>query len=292
MSYICEDCPRNCGIDREKQKGFCLVGGKISVAKVIKNFMWEEPSLCVKNGVTAIFFSGCNLKCKFCQNQKISRCDCGEKYTPEDFAKLLKELDCEKTDGIDLVSPTQFTSLILKAFELYKPKTKVIWNSNGYEKVENIERLAPYVDVFLPDFKYFSDDLAFELSSAPNYREICEKAILKMVELKPNIMENLEMKQGVTVRHLVLPDETADSKKVLESIARNFPNVFVSLMSQFTPNGEGGKLRRITPLEYKIIVATFKKLGLKNGYLQELNSSSEDFVPNFWILFDKTTTMN
>ncbi len=253
--------------------------------------MWEEPSLCVKKGVTAIFFSGCNLKCNFCQNQKISKCDCGEKFTIEEFALLLKELDGEETDGLDFVSPTQFTSLILKAFEIYKPKHKVIWNSNGYEKPEKLESISPFVDVFLPDFKYYDDALALNLSSAPKYREICEKAILKMAELKPNIMDNIEMKQGVIVRHLVLPDETKDSINVLKSIHKNFPNVYVSLMSQFVPNGQGDKLRKITPLEYKIVVSTFKKLGLKNGFIQELNSSSEAFIPNFWNLFDKKITI-
>jgi len=281
MSYICTDCPRNCNIDREKQLGFCQVGSKIVVAKIIKNFMWEEPSLCFDKGVTAIYFSGCNLRCEFCQNEKISRCQIGDEYTIKGFAKLLEELDKEETDGFDFVSPTQFTSLILEVFKTYKPKHKIIWNSNGYEKAENVEKLSPFVDVFLPDFKYHDNVLAFDLSKVGNYRENCEKAISKMAELKPSIFDGKEMKQGVIVRHLILPDETKDSINVLKSIKENFPEVFVSLMAQFTPNGTGKKQRKISPLEYKVVISAFKKIGLKNGYAQELDSSSDSFIPNF-----------
>ena len=251
------------------------------MAKIIKNFMWEEPSLCFNNGVTAIFFSCCNLQCEFCQNKKISRGVCGEEYSVEEFVKLLKKLDMEEIDGLDLVSPTHFTSLLLEVFKRYSPKHKVIWNSNGYEREENVDRLSTYVDVFLPDFKYYSDELGLRLSKAPLYRENCEKAILKMVERKPAIFNKNEMIQGVIVRHLILPDETKDSCKILEEIKRLFPEVYLSLMSQFTPTGEGEKRRKISPLEYKIVLSKFKKLGLKNGYLQEMDSSSDDYIPNF-----------
>ncbi len=243
--------------------------------------MWEEPSLCFDKGVTAIFFSGCNLKCEFCQNEKISRCQVGKEYSIQEFAKLLKELDEEETDGFDFVSPTQFTSLLIDVFKCYKPKHKVIWNSNGYEKVENVEKLSPFVDVFLPDFKYFNNKLAIDLSKAPNYRETCVKVISKMAELKPNIFDGEEMKQGVIVRHLLLPDETQDSINVLKSIKEFFSEVFVSLMAQYTPNGKGSKERKITPLEYKVVLNAFQKIGLKNGYMQEMEASSEAFIPNF-----------
>ena len=281
MSYICEDCPRLCKIDRKDQIGFCGGKDKILVAKVIKNFMWEEPSICFDKGVTAIFFSSCNLKCEFCQNKKISREACGKEYTVEGFVKLLKKLDEETTDGIDLISPTHFSTLLLKVFAQYKPKNKVIWNSNGYERKEIVEKLSTYVDVFLPDFKYFSNELAFRLSKCLCYRENCEKAIEVMVEKKPNIFNGKEMVQGVIIRHLILPDEVDDSCKVLEEIRRLFPDVYLSLMCQFTPTGEGEKKRKITPLEYKIVLSKFKKLGLKNGYMQDFDSSSDDFVPNF-----------
>ena len=277
----CSQCPRDCQIDREKQIGFCCVKDEIQVAKIIKNFMWEEPALCFDKGVTAVFFAGCNLKCEFCQNLKISRYAIGNVYSPKEFAKLLEELDSEDIDGIDLISPTQFTNKILEAFEIYKPKHKVIWNSNGYEKVENVEKLARFVDVFLPDFKYFDDDLAVRLSQAQKYRDFCIEAIKKMSDLKPTVMHGQEMKQGVIVRHLVLPGETKDSLKVLDEIKRNFPNFYVSLMSQFIPNGCGEKKRKLEPLEYKIVVAYFNKIGLKNGFVQEILSANESFIPNF-----------
>jgi len=281
MDKICVDCPRMCKVDREKEKGFCLAGNKIFVAKVIKNFMWEEPSLCFDKGVTAIFFSGCNLKCEFCQNEKISRQMCGEEFSSETFANFLKQLDEEETDGFDFVSPTQFTSLILKSFDFYKPKHKIIWNSNGYERVENVEKLSTYVDVFLPDFKYCDNTLALRLSKCPQYKENAISSIRKMAEKKPNVFVGKEMTQGVIVRHLVLPGEVKNSIEVLNEIKNNFPDVFVSLMSQFTPNGKGEKTRGITPLEYKIVLSHFEKLGLENGYMQDFSSSSESFVPNF-----------
>jgi len=279
--FVCEDCPRNCKIDRDKTVGFCCVGSEIQIGKIVKNFMWEEPSLCFNKGVTAIFFSGCNLKCEFCQNEKISRKNVGDIYSIEDFARLLEKLDTEDTDGLDLISPTQFTTKLLQVFKLYKPKHKMIWNSNGYEKEENIEKLAKYIDVFLPDFKYYDNDIAIKLSQAPNYREVCLKAIKKMYTLKPIVFENEEMKRGVIVRHLILPKETDDSKRILQEIKNNFPDVYVSLMSQFLPNGKGEKNRKLYPLEYKIVVNYFQKIGLKNGYFQELQSADENFVPNF-----------
>lgn len=281
MSYICTDCPRNCRIDRDKSVGFCSVKSDIVVAKIIKNFMWEEPSLCVDKGVTAIFFAGCNLKCEFCQNEKISRCSDGQEYTVDKFVMLLKELDKEESDGFDLVSPTQFTGKLLEVFKLYKPKHKVIWNSNGYEKPENVEKLSPFVDVFLPDFKYFDEKLGLKLSQATNYPSVCVCAIKKMTDLKPVKFNGNEMIQGVIVRHLALPNETKDSLNVLKEINSNFPDVYISLMSQFVPNGKGEKNRKLTPIEYKILLSQFKKLRLKNGYMQELDSSSESFIPNF-----------
>lgn len=281
MSYICEDCPRKCKIDREKQTGFCLVGNKIVVAKVIENFMWEEPSLCFKKGVTAIFFAGCNLKCEFCQNSKISRCGKGKEYSPEEFAKWLEEIDKSETDGLDFISPTQFSTLILKALEIYKPKHKIIWNSNGYENAVIVEKLSTFVSVFLPDFKYVDDSLALKISKCADYKNAVIKAIKVMSDLKPNKFNGEEMTQGVIVRHLILPNEIKNSLGVLDEINKSFPQVYVSLMSQFTSNGEGEYQRTISPLEYKIVINHFKKLGLKNGYIQELTSSSDDYIPKF-----------
>lgn len=281
MSFICQDCPRNCQIDREKNIGFCCVYADIQIGKIIENFKWEEPSLCFDKGVTAIFFAGCNLKCEFCQNIKISRKSVGNTYSVQQFAELLKKIDNKDIDGIDLISPTQFTTKILQAFEIYKPKHKIIWNSNGYEKIENIEKLSQFVDVFLPDFKYYDDNLAIRLSKAPNYREVCVKAIKVMSQNKPCVFEGQNMKQGVIVRHLVLPDEAKDSLRVLETIKNEFPNVYVSLMSQFLPNGIGEKKRKLSPLEYKIVLSYFEKMGLKNGYFQDMQSANDEFVPDF-----------
>ena len=281
MSYICKECPRECLIDREKACGVCGVKKDIVVAKILKNFMWEEPCLCFDKGVTAIFFAGCPLKCEFCQNEKISRCSVGKSYTAEEFAREIEIIDQEEIDGIDLISPTQFTSQILEAFKLYKPRHKVIWNSNGYEKIEQIERASSVVDVFLPDFKYHNDDVALKYSKVLGYNKIAVRAIKKMAELKPTVFDGENMIQGVIARHLILPGNIQDSIDVLEDIKNNFPQIHVSLMSQFLPNGKGDLCRKISPLEYKIVLKKFRTLGLEFGYFQDFESSSEEFVPKF-----------
>ncbi len=281
MGRLCFDCPRRCGLDRGVAKGFCKEDDKIRIAKIIENFMWEEPCISGDKGALAIFFSGCNLRCEFCQNYQISHLGKGEKYTAEQFRNLLESFDISKYSSIDLITPSHFSTLLHEALADFKSPIPIVWNSSGYENSEMIKKLADFVDVFLPDFKYYDRELSHNLSKAKDYFEVASRAILTMREVMPeNIFNDEVLAKGVLIRHLVLPGQTNDSKKILEFISENISQPFVSIMGQFTPMG--GKLQsRLKPLEYKIVLAHAEKLGLTNGYFQELGSANECFVPDF-----------
>jgi len=221
------------------------------------------------------------LKCSYCQNYKISRGGVGEEYSVEKFVELLKQIDQSENETIDLITPTHFAEEIYKAFQIYKPKKPIVWNSSGYENVEIIEKIAPYISIFLPDFKYGNNELALKLSNAKNYFEIAGEVICKMCELKPNKYQNKDLIEGVIIRHLILPGELENSIKILEFIKNNIKNPIVSVMSQFTPSGELAKGRRLKGLEYKIILKKVKELGLDKGFAQELESANENYIPNF-----------
>ena len=276
----CYDCPRKCGVDREKQKGFCGEGNKIRVAKVIENFAWEEPCISGEKGALAIFFSGCNLRCEFCQNYKLSHIGYGEEFSPEEFRCWLKKFDLNKYSCIDLITPSHFSSALIEVLKDFDCPIPIVWNSSGYEREEIVEKLAEVVDVFLPDFKYYSSDLSFKFSKTKDYFDVVSKAIKKMSSLKKNVFLNGQMIEGVLIRHLVLPGCKDDSFKILEFIEKQIENPYISLMSQFTPT-KGDIKRKLFPLEYKIVLSYADKLGLKNGYIQDCGSASDDFIPEF-----------
>lgn len=278
---ICNICPRNCNIDREKRLGFCHENAKIRVSKIIENFTWEEPCLSGNKGALAIFFSGCNLRCEFCQNYEISHIGKGQSYEVDDFVSLLKSYDYSKFDSIDLVTPTQFSEQLITALQKFKPTVPVIWNSSGYESEKTIERLSKFVDIFLVDFKFCDSALSKRLALAEDYFEVASKAVKLMSSLKENIFEGDMMRQGVLIRHLILPGQVKDSLRVLDFIATNLKNPFVSIMSQFTPNDKGELNRKITPLENKTVLSHARKIGLTHGYFQELSSADDKFIPKF-----------
>lgn len=278
----CYDCPRNCGVDRETTKGFCGESNKIRISKIIENFKWEEPCISGEKGALAIFFSGCNLRCEFCQNYDISHIGKGDYYSPEEFLCLIKNFDLTKYSCIDLITPTHFSSLLFEALKDFKSPIPIVWNSSAYEKEEILEKISKFVDVFLPDFKYFSSELSLSLAKCKDYFQVARKAIIKMRELKPeNKYKNNILTEGVLIRHLVLPENVDDSKKILECISKDIKDPYISLMCQFTPNGRGSLNRKIIPLEYKIVENYALKLGLINGYFQDFESASDKFVPKF-----------
>lgn len=277
----CNACPRKCNIDREKEFGFCQETNKIRIAKIIDNFKWEEPPISGKNGTCAIFFSGCNLKCSFCQNYKISRGKIGNLYSTNEFVELLKKIDNSDNESIDLITPTHFTDQIIEALKIYKPKKKIVWNSSGYENEEKIGEIAKYVDIFLPDFKYFSSELSLKYSKANDYFTIASKAIKRMSVLKPNAYKNDELIQGVIIRHLVLPNNVKDSFEILNFIKKEISNPIISIMGQFIPSGEDKEGRKLNHLEYKAVLSHIKKLQLNEGFIQDLSSADENYIPDF-----------
>ena len=277
---MCTDCPRFCQVNRNIEKGFCGAQNKIVVAKIIENFTWEEPCISGKKGTLAIFFAGCNLKCRYCQNFKISHSLVGQEFSPEQFRQKIESYQLEKYSAIELITPTHFSSLLSLSFENFCSPIPIVWNSSGYENEQTIEKIAKFVDVFLPDFKYADNILAQKLSFAPNYFERAKEAIALMAKLKPNIWQEGVLKSGVLIRHLVLPQNVKNSLDVLDAIKQIVDKPFVSIMSQFTPFGKPFD-RALLPLEYKIVLSHAQKIGLNEGYMQDFSSAKTEFVPNF-----------
>lgn len=277
---MCKDCPRFCQVNRKISSGYCGAKDKIVVSKIIENFMWEEPCITGDKGTLAIFFAGCNLKCKYCQNYKISNFLQGEEYSPEEFAKYLNQYDYSKYNALEFISPTHFTSLLIETFKKFKCSIPVVWNSGGYENVEKIKEISAFVDIFLPDFKYSDTKLAEKFSLVNNYCEISLQAIKEMSLLKKNIIEKGSMQQGVLIRHLILPGYIKNSYNVLDLIKNNIPNPIISIMGQFTPINDSIS-RTLSSLENKAVLEHAKKIGLNSGYFQDLTSAKKEFIPKF-----------
>lgn len=283
---ICNICPKRCNVNRDIQSGACGQTNELKIAKVMLH-RYEEPIISGTKGSGAIFFSGCNLKCVFCQNYPISQGGKGRLISIDDLVEIFKRLEKRGAHNINLVSPTQFAYQIAAALKVYKPKIPVIWNSNGYETSEIIDMLSGLVDIYLVDFKYSDDELALRYSKANNYVDNCHAALQKMKSQQPNdIIEDGLMKRGVIIRHLVLPTHTSDSIRCLEFIAKNLgQDSIVSIMSQYEPRYDAKKYfeinRRLTPIEYKRVVNYALKLGLKNAYTQDLSSADSKYTPKF-----------
>ncbi|MBO5493479.1 MAG: radical SAM protein, partial [Pyramidobacter sp.] len=236
----CTLCPRECGVDRTAgQRGYCGAGELVKIA-LVSLHQWEEPCLTGKNGAGTVFFSHCTMKCAFCQNYDVSRGACGIEVTGERLSEIFMEQQSRGAASLDLVTPTHYVPQIIAALDAARSRgfsLPVVFNCGGYENVETIEALRGYVDVFLPDLKYFDDELARKYSNAPGYFARATAAIEKMAELAGpfQIDENGLMTRGVIVRHLVLPGQYRDSLKILDWLHERLGNtVYVSLMNQFT----------------------------------------------------------
>ena len=285
----CKICPRNCNIERKCKVGFCGESEQIRISKVMLHH-FEEPIISgcdEEKGSGAIFFTGCNLKCVFCQNEPISHGGKGEDVSVNDLVQIFKDLENAGAYNINLVTPTHFTNQIIDALNIYRPSIPIVWNSSGYENAETIKQLKDYVDIYLVDLKYMDNELALKYSKANNYVESATSAILQMRKNQPeDIIENGLMKKGVIVRHLVLPNHTADSLKCLDFVAKNLgEKTILSLMSQFEPTYVPDTMkeikRKITPLEYKRVVSYAEKLNLMNAYVQDLSSADIKYTPKF-----------
>lgn len=286
----CMLCPRECGVDRFKSKGYCGEGAKVRIARAELHH-WEEPCISGKNGSGTVFFSGCSLKCCFCQNYEISDKGKGFEISIEELADTFLMLQNKGAENINLVNPTHFTLQIIDALKMVKSKLKIpiVYNCGGYEKVETLEKLENYIDIFLPDLKYYDNKLSAKFSKADNYFQSASKAIKKMVEIvgKPQFDENQILKKGVIVRHLVLPNCRHDSIKLIEWLGNNFSNdeILISIMSQFTPVYKAFDFkelsRRTSTFEYNSVLDVAEKFNF-NGFFQKRESATNDFIPEFY----------
>ena len=288
LSYrSCTLCPRRCGVDREAgELGFCRMPGQLRAARAMLHY-GEEPPICANYGTGAVFFSGCTLRCRYCQNGVISTGGAGEALTPEALRETFLRLIDEGAQSIDLVTPTHFLPSILPALAPKLP-VPVVYNCGGYESVETLRALEGLVDIYLPDFKYSDAALAKKLSAAPDYPQIASAAILEMYQqVGGAVIEDEQMTRGVIIRHLVLPGCIDNSLGVLDWIADNFPkkDVLVSLMSQYVPMGRAKKLppfdRRISQEEYDAVLSYLYLLELDNGYTQDFSAASAEYIPEF-----------
>ena len=288
LSYThCTLCPRRCGVDRTRgQLGFCKMPGQVHAARAGVHD-WEEPVISGSFGSGAVFFSGCTLKCAFCQNYDISQENFGKPMTSAELRAAFERLIDEGVQNINLVTPTHFLPDILPALEPKLP-VPVVYNCGGYESVETLRQLEGKIDVYLPDFKYSDNALAKKLSSAPDYFETASAAILEMYrQVGKPVIEGDEMKRGVLVRHLVLPGCVDNSLGVLDWVADHFRSgdILFSLMSQYVPMGRAAEIppfdRRITELEYDSVLSYMMLLGIEDGYTQDFSSAERGYTPSF-----------
>ena len=288
LSYThCTLCPRRCGVDRTRgQLGFCKMPGQVHAARAGVHY-WEEPVISGSFGSGAVFFSGCTLKCAFCQNYDISQENFGKPMTSAELRAAFERLIDEGVQNINLVTPTHFLPDILPALEPKLP-VPVVYNCGGYESVETLRQLEGKIDVYLPDFKYSDNALAKKLSSAPDYFETASAAILEMYrQVGKPVLEDDEMKRGVLVRHLVLPGCVDNSLGVLDWFAEHFRSgdILFSLMSQYVPMGRAAEIppfdRRITELEYDSVLSYMMLLGIEDGYTQDFSSAERGYTPSF-----------
>lgn len=287
----CRLCPRKCGAERTAGiHGACRSDSVMRIARAGLHF-WEEPPISGKNGSGAVFFTGCPLGCVYCQNREISQSDCppGKDVTPSELSAIFFDLIAQGAHNINLVTPTHFVPLIREALLLRPLPVPVVYNTSGYERVETLKLLEGLIDIYLPDFKYAQPELAGELSHAPDYPETALCALREMVRQTgvPAYDQEGMMKQGVLIRHLILPGHTRNSIAVLELLAKEFPGIPVSLMAQYTPPEEfpeGGRYpeltRAITKRELQKVQDRLFELDLP-GFVQSRNAHGSQFLPDF-----------
>ena len=287
----CRICPRACMADRDHgQKGYCGQTYELYVARAALH-MWEEPCLSAKGGAGTVFFSGCNLRCIYCQNHEIAAGHAGKAISIERLSEIFLELQRKGAKNIDLVTPSHYTPAIREALLLARQgglRVPVVYNCGGYESVETIKSLEGLIDIWMPDFKYADAGLAKSFSMAEDYEETAKRALAEMVRQKPQTVFDGDgcMKEGVLVRHLVLPGHINNSKKVLSYLWETYKDrICVSIMSQYTPVRESKDYpelnRSLTKREYEKVLAHALKLGFTNAYIQEGRADKKSFIPAF-----------
>lgn len=291
MLNNCTLCPHKCGVNRlEGNKGRCKCDDKLKIA-LASLHMFEEPCISGENGSGTVFFSNCNLNCIYCQNYEISHLGKGKEITVEHLSEIFLKQQKKGAHNINLVTPTMYVLQIIEAIKIAKSKglnIPIVYNSNGYENVETIKLLNGYIDVYLPDLKYYSNELCKKYSRVDNYFETATKAIKEMYNQvgKAEFDESGLIKKGVIIRHLVLPNYIQNTKNILKWISDNMPNdIYVSVMAQYFPTYKAKEddliNRKLNKKEYNEVLNYLYSLDLENGYIQELGEHEEEYVPDF-----------
>lgn len=296
MSF-CSICPRQCNIDRQLNKGFCGESDTVRLARAALHF-YEEPPISGSNGSGAIFFSGCNLKCVFCQNESIANNNTGIEVSIEKLADIMLDLQSQNAHNINLVTPSHYIYQIKKALILAKEKgltIPIVYNSSGYELASSIRELDGLVDIYLPDFKYMDDELAVKYSKAPNYSKFAKETIAEMFRQtgSPSFDDNGLMTKGVIVRHLLLPLAVNNAKNVISYLHDTYEdNIYISIMNQYTPMTDTPSMksvatlypelfRKVTKREYNRLLDFVLSLNITNAFFQEGETASDSFIPDF-----------
>lgn len=282
---ICSICPRKCKIDRDINVGFCQSPSVFRVARAALHY-WEEPCISGENGSGTVFFSGCNLRCVYCQNYEISRENKGMEISDDRLIEIFENLIEQGANNINLVNPTHYAIRLADVLTKWKSPVPIVYNSSGYEKAETLKALDGLIDIYLPDLKYIRKDKALRYSAAGDYFERASKAILEMRrQVKDRFDSEGMMQSGMIVRHLILPQNTNSSIEILKWLKENLPDTYVSLMAQYTPCGgldDTPELkRRITRREYDKVADFAVVNGFEKLFLQELESADSDFIPKF-----------
>lgn len=288
----CTLCPRNCRADRSAgQKGVCGVAGDKILAARAALHMWEEPCISGKTGSGAVFFSGCPLQCVYCQNTLIAHAQSGREISRERLSEIFLELQEKGAVNINLVTPTHYTPQIIWAVDRARKNgllVPIVYNCSGYEKTETLRLLDGTVDIYLTDFKYMREDIAKRYSNAPDYPEVARKALSEMVRQTGEVSfeENGLMKQGVIVRHLLLPGQVRNAKAVVDYVFSTYKKkVYLSLMNQYTPLPQMEAWpeinRKVTEREYETLIDYAISIGVENAFIQEGDTAKESFIPDF-----------
>ncbi len=281
---ICSICPRHCNVDRSGNLGFCQSPDNFRVARAALHF-WEEPCISGKEGSGTVFFSGCNLKCVFCQNNEISAENKGVEISDDKLISIFENLISQGANNINLVNPTHYAKRLAKVLGRWKSPVPIVYNSSGYEEVETLKALDGLIDIYLPDLKYIRAEKAMRYSKAADYFEKASAALLEMRRQVEDKFDGDIMKSGMIIRHLILPQNTNSSIAVLDFIKSNFPNTFVSLMAQYTPCGDLSEFpeinRKITKREYEKVVNYAFDNSFDKLFIQELSSADKSFIPKF-----------
>lgn len=291
----CTLCPHNCKVNRlEGKKGRCKCDNTLKIA-LASLHMFEEPCISGANGSGTVFFTNCNLNCIYCQNYEISQGGKGKEITIQTLADIFIKQQEKGAHNINLVTPTMYEYQIIEAIKIARKnglKIPIIYNSNGYENIETIKMLNGYIDVYLPDLKYYTNELSKKYSNVDNYFEVATNAIKEMYSQVGNAIfdDNAIIQKGVIIRHLVLPNHIQNTKNILKWINENMPkDIYVSVMAQYFPTykAKNDSLinRKLNKKEYKEVFNYLYSLDLQNGYIQELGSHEEEYVPDFNLTF-------